>query len=72
MFDFVQGIVQEIDGCTPDLSRKAACALGQYDSALPKEYQYFGSLYGGTVGGDDPFIDYCPTYTGFDNGLCSR
>lgn len=66
-----KGFVQEIDGCTADLYRKAACSLGQYDTELPPEYQYFGSLYDGTVGGSDPFIDYCPTYAGFDNGLCS-
>lgn len=67
-----KGLVQEVSGCTPDLSRKAACSLGQYDTELPPEYQYFGLTYGGTVGGSDPFIDYCPTYTGFDNGLCSN
>ena len=68
-----RGLVkQEVDGCTPDLSRKATCSLGQYDTELPSEYQYFGLTYGGTVGGDDPFIDYCPTYTGFENGLCSN
>jgi Leishmanolysin len=66
------GMVQDIAGCTDDLSRKAACSLGAYDSELPPEYQYFGGSLGGTVGGDDPFIDYCPTYAGFDNGLCSN
>jgi hypothetical protein len=61
----------EIHGCTPDLSRKAVCSIGQYDLDLPSEYQYFNLTYGSDVGGDDPFMDYCPVYSGFDNGLCS-
>ena len=65
------GLVEEINGCTADMSRKAACSLGQYDLELPPEYQYFVLTYGATVGGNDPFIDYCPTYAGFSNGLCS-
>lgn len=66
-----KGLVHGIDGCTADLYRKAACSLGQYDTELPPEFQYFGLLYDGTVGGSDPYLDYCPTYAGFDNGLCS-
>ena len=66
-----RGLIQKVDGCTPDLSRKAACSLGQYDTDLPQEYRYFNMTFGSTVGGSDPFIDYCPTYTGFQNGLCT-
>jgi Leishmanolysin len=66
------GLLREIAGCTDDLSRKASCSLGAYEEELPLEYQYFGESLGGTVGGDDPFIDYCPTYAGFANGLCSN
>ena len=61
----------EIHGCTPDLSRKAVCSIGQYDLDLPSEYQYFLETYGSDVGGADPFMDYCPVYSGFSNGLCS-
>jgi Leishmanolysin len=60
-----------IHGCTPDLSRKAVCSIGHYDLDLPSEYQYFLQTYGSDVGGADPFMDYCPVYLGFSNGLCS-
>lgn len=65
------GFTTDISGCTPDLSRKAACSIGQYGSELPTEYQYFNYTYGANVGGNDPFMDYCPVYIGFMNGLCS-
>jgi len=64
-------VSSEIHGCTPDLSRKAACALDSYEGELPPEYQYFNFMYGANVGGNDPFMDYCPVYAGFANGLCS-
>jgi len=67
-----RSITSEIHGCTPDLSRKAICSMGQYDLELPQEYQYFNSTYGSDVGGQDPLMDFCPVYTGFDNGLCSN
>lgn len=62
----------DIHGCTPDLSRKAVCSMGQYDHELPKEFQYFNETFGPSVGGSDPFMDYCPVYAGFANGLCSN
>jgi len=62
---------QNIHGCTPDLSRKAKCSIGQYDLDLPKAYQYFNSTYGSDVGGSDTLMDFCPVYDGYDNGLCS-
>jgi hypothetical protein len=65
------GFVSDISGCTPDLSRKAACSIGQYTNELPREYQYFNLTFGANVGGNDPFMDYCPVFTGFSNGLCS-
>jgi Leishmanolysin len=52
-------------------SRKATCSIGKYPSELPAEYQYFNYTYGSNVGGNDPFIDFCPVFTGFSNGLCS-
>jgi Leishmanolysin len=65
------GFSSDIQGCTPDLSRKASCSLGRYEGELPPEYQYFNFVYGADVGGNDPFMDYCPVYAGFANGLCS-
>ncbi|KAG7344335.1 leishmanolysin-like protease [Nitzschia inconspicua] len=62
---------QDIHGCTPDLSRKATCSIGQYNLDLPPAYQYFNSTYGSDVGGSDTFMDFCPIYAGYDNGLCS-
>ena len=66
-----QGFVTSLDGCSPDLTRKAACTMSQYDGELPPEYQYFTMTYGSNVGGQDPFMDYCPVYNGLKNGLCS-
>jgi Leishmanolysin len=62
---------QDIHGCTPDLSRKAKCSIGQYDLDLPAAYQYFNNTYGADVGGSDSLMDFCPVYAGFENGLCS-
>lgn len=67
-----RSVAESISGCTADLSRKAVCSMAQYDYDLPPEFQYFKSTYGTDVGGNDPFFDYCPTYTGFANGLCSE
>jgi hypothetical protein len=71
--DPIPGITsaQQIHGCTPDLSRKARCSIGKYDLELPSAYQYFNSTYGSHVGGSDTFMDFCPVYDGYDNGLCS-
>ena len=66
-----QGYVTTLDGCTPDLTRKAACTMNQYDGELPPQYQYFSLTYGSNVGGLDPFMDYCPVFNGLKNGLCS-
>ncbi len=69
--DFGLSLAQNIHGCTPDLSRKAKCSIGQYDLDLPAAYQYFNSTYGSDVGGSDTLMDFCPVYDGYDNGLCS-
>jgi hypothetical protein len=66
-----EGYATEINGCTPDLTRKASCSIGQYVSELPPEYQYFNYTHGANVGGSDAFMDYCPVFSGFSNGLCS-
>jgi hypothetical protein len=50
---------QDIHGCTPDLSRKATCSIGQYNLDLPPAYQYFNSTYGADVGGSDTLMDFC-------------
>jgi Leishmanolysin len=52
-----------IHGCTPDLSRKATCSIGQYDLDLPPAYQYFNSTYGADVGGSDTFMDFCVSFS---------
>jgi hypothetical protein len=62
---------RSLDGCTHDLLKKASCLLDQYQEQLPTAYQYFNHTYGSNVGGPDPFVDYCPFYAGFSNGLCS-
>lgn len=64
-------LASEVSGCTPDLSRKATCSMGHYGLELPWEYRYFQNTYGSDVGGNDPLMDYCPVYLGYDNGLCS-
>jgi Leishmanolysin len=61
----------DIHGCTTDMTRKASCSIDRYEGALPPEYQYFNLKYGANVGGTDPFMDYCPVYAGYANGLCS-
>lgn len=58
----------EMRGCTVDLERKAFCSLGTFEGELPPAYQYFN---GSNLGGNDAFMDYCPVYTGFANGLCT-
>jgi hypothetical protein len=63
-------LIDEIHGCSPDLTRKAACSISQYGWELPLEYQYFNSTFGSNVGGSEPLLDYCPVYNGFANGLC--
>jgi hypothetical protein len=57
---------EEISGCTDDLTRKASCAIYQFDNSLPVEYQYFKNtdteMIGATLGGGDADLDYCPVY----------
>ena len=67
-----QSTAAQVSACTPDLSRKAVCSMGQYGLDLPWEYRYFQDSYGSNVGGNDPYMDYCPVYAGYDNGLCSN
>lgn len=61
--------IDDIHGCSPDMTRKAACSMSQYDWELPQEYQYFNLT---NVGGSEPLLDYCPVYNGFANGLCKE
>lgn len=62
------GFAIQVNGCTADLSKKASCSIGLYDGELPNEYQYFNFT---NLGGSDPFMDYCPVFSGFTNGLCT-
>jgi hypothetical protein len=64
-------VASHVSGCTPDLSRKAICSMSYHGLELPWEYRYFQDTYGSDVGGNDPLMDYCPVYLGYDNGLCS-
>ena len=65
------GYTSDIHGCTTDMTRKASCSIDRYEGELPPAYQYFNYKYGSNVGGADPYMDYCPVYAGFSNGLCS-
>ena len=65
-----KGSILEIQGCSPDMTRKATCNIALYDSELPSPYQYFGLTAGPSVGGNEAFLDYCPVYSGFSNGEC--
>lgn len=65
-------LIDEIHGCSPDMTRKAACSISQYDWELPEEYQYFNFTFGSNVGGSEPLLDFCPVYNGFANGLCKE
>lgn len=60
-----------LDGCTNDILKKASCLMDQYSEQLPEAYQYFNHTLGSNVGGPDPFVDYCPYFAGFNNGLCT-
>lgn len=69
---FRRGSRAQIQGCSPDMSRKAVCSMAQYDSELPSVYQYFNGTFGADVGGNEPLLDYCPVFTGFSNGECTE
>jgi len=66
--------ITEIHGCDLDSSRKAVCSLVEYDSPLPKPYNYFEHDkhldHTHYYGGIDPTLDYCPVFEGFSNGQC--
>jgi Leishmanolysin len=65
-----KGLIHEIHGCSPDMTRKAICSIAQYDSELPSQYQYFGATFGVNYGGKEEYLDYCPVFSGFSNGEC--
>jgi Leishmanolysin len=66
------GSMAYIQGCSPDMSRKAMCSISHYNYSLPSEFQYFNNTYGDDVGGNEPLIDYCPVYSGFSDGICKE
>jgi hypothetical protein len=43
------------------------CDIDEYESELPKPYQYFSSPY---IGGNDYFLDFCPTVKPYRDGDC--
>jgi len=43
------GAISEIQGCSPDLTRKAVCSMARYDADIPTEYQYFDTIFGSNV-----------------------
>jgi leishmanolysin len=54
--------------CSFDLKAKGYCGLAKYQSpGLPAYYQYFSDP---TVGGNDPYMDYCPVILRYSNGRC--
>jgi leishmanolysin len=44
------------------------CSASTYTSALPGYYQHFPSS--PTMGGTNPYMDYCPIVQGYSNGDC--
>jgi hypothetical protein len=55
--------------CTTDHLAIGYTQLGYYTSALPSQYEYFGSQ--PTLGGTNPStFDYCPAITAYSNGDC--
>lgn len=49
--------------CLPGKAYRGVCALSQYNSSLPTEYQYYDDS---TVGSPFLFADYCPIVQGYD------
>ena len=66
----LRGSMAHIQGCSPDMSRKAVCNIAKFKKNLPFEFQYFNKTFGANVGGNEPLLDYCPVYNGFSDGLC--
>ena len=55
------------EGCTVDYRYKAICNAIAYGAALPSYAQYFAQ---NNLGGQNPYVDYCPYYERLGNGDC--
>lgn len=60
-------VAEDADSCDYLGVRKGYCDLTTHTTALPKPYQYFAQP---TVGGSDPWLDYCPVVKPYSNGNC--
>lgn len=49
--------------CLPGRAYRGVCVLGEYESSLPTEYQYYDDS---TKGSSFIFADYCPIVQGYD------
>jgi leishmanolysin-like peptidase len=56
------------DSCTQDYSAKGTASVSTYASALPTQYQYFGSP---AVGAINAITDYAPAIAAYSNGACA-
>jgi len=55
------------EGCTVDYRYKAICNAIAYGAPLPSYAQYFAQ---NNLGGQNPYVDYCPYYERLGNGDC--
>jgi len=62
------------EGCSADYTHKALCSIQNYNSDLPKKFQYFSTAAAGSSsrGGSQREMDFCPHYTPYSNGDCQR
>lgn len=64
---FLQCTVDNEPGCTPDMRYRAVCNVYNAPFDLPAHHQYFTNP---KRGGQNPYLDYCPTYWRLSNGDC--
>eukprot|EP00756_Hemistasia_phaeocysticola_P039802 Hpha_TRINITY_DN16831_c1_g6::TRINITY_DN16831_c1_g6_i1::g.151771::m.151771 len=55
-------------GCDWGLTSAGMCYVGQYSDCLDPHFQYYS---GCNIGGGAALMDYCPTWIGFSNTLCT-
>ena len=54
-------------GCADDMMGKASCNLVSYENELAVEFQHFADPH---VGGEDIYLDYCPSFVGKKRDFC--
>ncbi|DAZ97258.1 TPA: hypothetical protein N0F65_009309 [Lagenidium giganteum] len=59
--------VNDAESCTPDATSRSFCSIGT-GKTIPWYFQYFDDP---TVGGYNPYADFCPLNTGFLKGDCT-